>query len=128
VHPDFTPVIGALSNTATITNPGPDNVDPNPTNDQATDTDDVMAEADLGVAVDASPSGAPPAPHAVAGSSTAEDYHVTVTNNGPSTATGGYVATAQLPDGTTFDPANTACTETEGTITCDRTGIDPIAV
>ena len=128
VHPDFTPGIGALSNTATITNPGPDNVDPNPTNDQATDTDDVTAEADLGVAVDASPSGAPPAPHAVAGSSTAEDYHVTVTNNGPSTATGGYVATAQLPDGTTFDPANTACTETEGTITCDRTGIDPIAV
>lgn len=128
VHSDFTPGTGALSNTASITNFGPDNIDPNNTNDQATDTNDVTAEADLEVGVDASPSGTPPGPHAVAGSSTAEDYHVTVTNLGPSVAAGGYTATAQLPGGTAFDPGNTDCTESEGTITCDRTGIDPIAV
>ena len=128
VAPDFAPGTGALSNTATVDSSGADNTDPISGNDSATDTDDVTAEADLGVALDATPSGDPPDPHAVAGS-TAEDYDVTVTNNGPSTATGGYELTAQVPAGTSFnaDASDASCAAPEGPIVCDRTGIEPIA-
>ncbi len=97
---------------------------PTDVNDMASVTATAYAEADLGLAASVSPSGAPPSAHAVAGSATAEDYTVTVTNGGPSDATGGYKVTAPLPAGTSLDSgSDSSCSVSASTITCDRTAI-----
>jgi uncharacterized repeat protein (TIGR01451 family) len=96
-------------------------------NDSASPSVTVYAEADLAISATVSPNGAPPAAHAVAGSSTPEDYTITVTNNGPSDAQGGYKVTAPLPAGTTLDSgSDNSCSVSSGTITCDRTTISTL--
>ncbi len=86
-----------------------DSDDPNPGNDDASDSVDITFEADLGVTKTASPDPAVPG----------EDitWTIVVTNAGPSIATN--VVTADvLPLGVTFVSASPECTEAGGTVTC----------
>jgi fimbrial isopeptide formation D2 family protein/uncharacterized repeat protein (TIGR01451 family) len=118
----------SLSFSPTIVDPPTTPQPPDSTgNDSQTLTFDVVAQADLAITATATPNGAPPDAHAVAGATT-EDYDVTVTNNGPSNSVGGYKVTASLPAGTTFDAASDpSCSVTGVTITCDRTTIGTLA-
>ncbi len=83
--------VGSLVNTATAT--GGTAVDSNPGNNTATDTDTITATADLSVTKTA-PSGTVP-------QNTNVVFTITVTNNGPSGATG-VVVTDTLPAGLTY--------------------------
>ena len=105
---DIDPAVsGALSNTATAAPPA-GTTDPNPGNDSATDTDDLVPEADLSIAKSDGKT------HVMSGASTT--YTITVTNNGPSTVTGALV-TDQLPPGTTFVSATNGAIYDAGTNT-----------
>ena len=106
--------LGALSNTASVTGNEPDTA---PGNNSATSTVTVAAAvADVAVAMTASPS-----PVAVLGSVT---YQITLTNNGPSPATG-VVLTDTLPVGTLFASIDdlTDCAVSNGALTCNFTSI-----
>ncbi len=83
---------GSLSNTATIA-AGAGITDPTPGNNSATDTDTLVASADLAVTMTDSPD------PVVAGTNLT--YTVTVVNNGPSDAQGVSIS-LPLPAGTTF--------------------------
>ena len=83
--------VGSLVNTATAS--GGTSVDSNPANNSATDTDTITATADLSVTKTA-PSGTVPQFSNVV-------FTITVTNNGPSAATG-VVVTDNLPAGLTY--------------------------
>ena len=98
---------GTLSNTATVT-PPVGVTDPNPGNDSATDTDDLVPEADLAITKSDGKS------HVMPGTSTT--YTITVTNNGPSTVTDALV-TDPLPANTTFVSATNGATYDAGTNT-----------
>lgn len=116
---------GTLSNTATVTAPGAV-TDPMPTNDSATDTNTLGAEADLSVTKSDSPD--PVDPNATI------SYAVVVANNGPSDATS-VTLTDVLPAGTTFaslvqdsGPAflcSTPAPSATGTVTCTLAALAP---
>jgi uncharacterized repeat protein (TIGR01451 family) len=95
---------GQLSNTATVAVPG-DVTDPNPNNNSATDTDTLTPEADLRVSKSGSPD------PVIAGNSLT--YNLTVTNDGPSDATGVSLADNLPPTGVTYQSA----TPSQGTCT-----------
>ena len=103
--------LGALANTATVAAPA-GVTDPNPNNNTATDVDTLTPTIDLSIAKVDSPDpvvqGAPLI------------YTLTVTNNGPSNATG-VVMTDTLPAGVTFNTAIAAqgtCTQAGGIVNC----------
>ena len=101
--------VGQLSNTATVTMPGA-GVDPTPANNTATDTTTIVAEADLAVSKTDGTLVATPGETTV--------YTVTVTNAGPSAATGVTVSDV-LPAGATA--INWTCTASTGS-TCTASG------
>ena len=105
---------GTISNTATVTAPA-GLTDPNPANNTATDTDTLTPQADLSITNDDG------ATAAVPGGTTL--YTITVTNNGPSTATAATV-TDPLPAGTTT--ATWTATATAGSSIAAATGSGPI--
>ena len=100
---------GTLSNTATVTMPGV-GVDPTPANNSATDDTTVVAEADLSITKTDGTSTATP------GDTT--EYTVTVTNAGPSAATGAAVTDA-LPAGAAA--MNWTCSASSGS-SCAASG------
>jgi uncharacterized repeat protein (TIGR01451 family) len=87
---------GTLDNTATVTPPA-DVADPNPANNGATDTDTLTPQADLAVMKSVSDS-APSVGNTIT-------FTITLTDNGPSSATGVQVSDL-LPAGLTFVSAN----------------------
>ena len=95
----------ALSNTATVAG---NQTDTDPTNDSATETTAVSTSADLQITKTDS------ADPATAG--TDLTYTLTVTNNGPSNATG-VVVTDPLPAGTSFAAADGGGAEASGIVT-----------
>ncbi|OYO17574.1 hypothetical protein CGZ94_01350 [Enemella evansiae] len=106
VNPDFS---GDLTNRATATSTTPD---PNTENNSGGTTNPVGGSADLALAK------TPTSPRATAGG--AIGWTVTVTNNGPSDATGVQIKDA-VPAGVQNPTASingTACTLTDGTFTC----------
>src|SRR5205814_733177 len=114
---DFGPGTGALSNTASIAStPIPDG---NGSNDSSTDTDDVIARADLTIHKDGPTD-------ATAGDPAGFDYTLTVTNNGPSDNAGGFTVTDALPAGTTFHAGGSdpRCSASGQSLTClNATGL-----
>ena len=103
--------INTLTNNASVTTTI---IDPNAANNTVDEDTTVTTEADLSVAKtdDFDP--------VIAGDTTL-NYTVTVTNNGPSDATG-VELTDTLPGGVTFvsaTPDQGTCNEASGTITCD---------
>ena len=106
---------GPLSNTATITAPAGAN-DPTPGNNSATDTDTLVAQADVGVTLTDAPD------PQTAGSNVT--YTITATNGGPSTASN-VVVSFPLPANATFVSAavpgancTTPAAGQGGTVTC----------
>jgi uncharacterized repeat protein (TIGR01451 family) len=97
-----------LANTADVAGNQPD---PNPGNNGTTISTTVLVAADLAVAKVATPDSV------TAG--TALTYTITITNNGPSEATG-VTVTDPLPAGVTFQAAgsSSSCSATDGTVTC----------
>ncbi len=109
---------GTISTTATVTAPA-GVTDPGAANNTSTDTDQIAVSSDLSIAIT-------DAPDPVAPSGT-ETYTVTVTNNGPSTATG-LTVTDTLPAGSTFVSAAGAgwtCTQAALVVTCTRPTLPP---
>ena len=96
---------GTLSNTATVSHP----TDTDSNNDSATDSDTLTPQTDLGLALTTT------SLDAIPGST--KTFTATVTNNGPSSATGGTVSST-LPAGLTFS-ASGHCTEAAGVVTCN---------
>jgi uncharacterized repeat protein (TIGR01451 family) len=101
---------GRLTNTATVTPPGSD---PNAGNNSATDVDAVVPSPDLSIvkADSADP----------VAQNDPLTYALTITNNGPSDATGVTVVDP-LPAGVTFVssvPGPPTCNQSGGTVTCD---------
>ncbi len=92
--------LGTLTNTATVMPPA-GTTDPNPGNDSSTDTTTILASADLAADKDGPPG------FIVAG--TPVSFTITVTNAGPSTATG-VVLADPTPPGLTFVSNAGACT------------------
>lgn len=80
-----------------------------------TDTCIAATAADLDVTKTAAPSSGPPG--------TVLTYTVTVTNNGPATATD-VVVTDPLPDEVTFVSADAGCTHSLGTVTCEAGNLE----
>jgi uncharacterized repeat protein (TIGR01451 family) len=99
------PTPGSISNTASVTGA---QTDPNQANNQATATTTVQAAADLSITKTVTTK------KAKAGSPLA--YSITVTNSGPSAASG-VTVTDVLPAGETFQSASSGCSGTT-TITC----------
>lgn len=102
---------GTLNNTATITAPG-GTTETAPANNTATDSDTLTPRADMTVSKTDS------ADPSVAGTNLT--YTVTVTNNGPSNATG-VTLVDTLPPETTFvssTPGGPTCTHALGVVTC----------
>jgi len=97
---------GSLINTATV---AASTTDTNMANDSATDTDTLTPSADLSVSGVVTPS------PVVVGQMFTVD--VTVTNNGPSDATG-VVVTTTLPPNTTFDSTMGCAEDPNGVPTC----------
>jgi uncharacterized repeat protein (TIGR01451 family) len=95
---------GSVSNTATVSST---TTDPTPGNNSSTSTATIGASADIGI-VKAGPSTATPGSDVT--------YTLTVTNNGPSTATGVTVTDA-LPSGVTFVSATPSAGSCSGTTT-----------
>jgi uncharacterized repeat protein (TIGR01451 family) len=104
----------SISNTASVMTSSPD-VDPS--NDSSTATTTVTPSADLAVAKSG--------PSAVTAGTNAT-YSVTVTNNGPSTATN-VTLSDTLPAGTTFVSATSGCTHSAGVVTCTVPSLAPLA-
>ena len=109
-------VLPALTNTASITSSPL--VDPDASNDAATDVDTVTASADLSINKTDGVTTVKP------GSSTT--FTITVTNNGPSDVPAGVVVTDQVPAGTVASETEADCTLTGTTFTCTTTA--PLAV
>ena len=110
---------GPIANTASVT-PPTGVTDPDPGNNTTTVTSNTQPRADVAITKTASPS------PARAGDEVT--YTLTVTNNGPSTATGVTVTDA-LPTGTEFVSATSTkgtCTGT-ATVTCNIGSLDPTA-
>lgn len=100
---------GTLSNTATISS---DIVDPEPSNDSATESTTVGASADLSVTKVGTPDPVSPGDNLI--------YTVSVSNAGPSTAVD-VVVTDTLPAGVGFvsaTPDAGICSEAGGVVTC----------
>jgi len=107
---------GTITDTASV---AATTLDPAPANNTATATTTVGLTADLAVAIVGTPD-----PIAPGG---AETYTVTVTNNGPSTATS-VTVTDTLPAGATFVSAAGAgwlCTQAAGVVTCTLATLPP---
>ena len=104
-------VLPALTNTASITSSPL--VDPDASNDAATDVDTVTASADLSINKTDGVTTVKP------GSSTT--FTITVTNNGPSDVPAGVVVTDQIPAGTVASETEADCTLTATTFTCTTT-------
>jgi uncharacterized repeat protein (TIGR01451 family) len=98
---------GILTNSATAS---ASETDPNPGDNTATANTTVNPAADLKITKAAAPD------PALAGSSLT--YTLTVTNAGPSDATG-VVITDTLPGGITFVSASAGCTQAGGIVTCN---------
>ena len=98
---------GPITNSASVAG---SETDPNAANNNATETSAVVAETDLSITKSGSPD------PIVAGSTLT--YVVTVTNNGPSDATGVTIVDT-LPPGVAFVSASADCSEVSGTVTCD---------
>jgi uncharacterized repeat protein (TIGR01451 family) len=100
--------IGVLSNTVNITSP----IDPLNNNKSATDTTQIITQADLEVEVIA------PSSITV---NTPITYTINITNNGPSLAPN-VVLNYQLPEGASFlssDPGILVCTPGSSSVLCD---------
>ncbi|MFN7944385.1 MAG: IPT/TIG domain-containing protein [Blastocatellia bacterium] len=109
---------GKLTNSISVTGTLPDN---NPANNTASISNSVnAASADLSLAMNSSP---------VAVTLTAGQnisYSISVTNNGPSVASG-ITVTDTLPSGVTFVSASSAggnCTLSNGTVTCNLNNLN----
>jgi large repetitive protein len=100
-----------ISNTAVVSSEN----DNNNTDNSATEDTDVEKESDLSITKDDSVDPINPG-----GSLT---YTLTVTNNGPSTATN-VVITDTLPGGVTFVSASPGCTHNPGVVTCTISTLD----
>src|SRR2546425_571535 len=113
VAPDYPGT--TLTNTATIDSSPVS--DPNTANNSASDTDSVTKSADLSILKTAP---------ATAFAGTDIPYTLTVTNNGPSTSSGGTV-TDVLPVQVSFVSASAGCTNTAGTVSCTFGTLAPSA-
>jgi uncharacterized repeat protein (TIGR01451 family) len=107
---------GSIANTATVNLDSTWLVESNTTNNSATDTDSVVAAADLSITK-------------VAATTFAVDnnasYTLTVRNNGPQQAAGTITVTDVLPAGLTYvsgSGTGWACSNSSGTVTCTRAG------
>ena len=101
----------ALTNTASITSTPI--VDPDASNDAATDVDTVTASADLSINKTDGVTAVKPG--------TSTTFTITVTNNGPSDVPAGIVVTDQVPAGTVASESEANCTLTATTFTCTTT-------
>jgi uncharacterized repeat protein (TIGR01451 family) len=110
--------VGTLDNTATITAPG-GVIDPNLANNSATDSDTLGATADLSLTKTANPTGPVNVGNNIV-------YTLTVTNNGPSTATG-VVVTDILPANTTYVSNSCGAAFAAGTVTWNVGSLAPAA-
>jgi uncharacterized repeat protein (TIGR01451 family) len=98
---------GSLSNSATVSG---NETDPTPGNNTYTEGTDVDTEVDLALTKTDDPD------PVIAGNNLT--YEVTITNNGPSDATGVRLVDT-LPSGVTFVWASSGCNELSGIVTCD---------
>jgi uncharacterized repeat protein (TIGR01451 family) len=99
---------GTMSNTASISSP----IDPGANNKSATDTTEIVPQANLAVFASASPTAA---------ISTTITYTVLITNTGPNPATS-LTLTGTLGPGAVFvssTPGGPACSESAGKVTCN---------
>ncbi|HEV7893544.1 MAG TPA: hypothetical protein VGP08_23220 [Pyrinomonadaceae bacterium] len=106
---------GTIANTVTATPPAWI-TDASPANNTATDTDTVVAAADLSITKTS-------ASTFTVGSNAA--YTLTVTNGGPQSAAGTITVSDTLPAGLTYVSATGtgwACSNSSGTVTCTRAG------
>jgi uncharacterized repeat protein (TIGR01451 family) len=110
------PAGSVVTNTAVVTSGG--TPDPTPTNDRSTITTTVAASADLSV-VKTGPA------TATAGDPSGYDYTLTVTNNGPSSQTGGFSVSDTLPSGVSFG-SGAGCIAAGQLVTCSSP--DPLPV
>ena len=107
---------GSIVNTATISLDATWLAESNTSNNTATDTDTVVAAADLSITKIASSS------FAVGNSAT---YSLTARNNGPQSATGTITVSDTLPAGLTYVSATGtgwACSSAGAVVTCTRSG------
>jgi uncharacterized repeat protein (TIGR01451 family) len=103
----LTPTITAITNTASVTS----DLQSTPLSDSVTDP---IQQADLTLSKSDSPD------PVTAGQTLT--YTLSITNNGPSDATG-VVITDTLPAGVTFNFASAGCTESGGLVTCNIGGL-----
>lgn len=106
---------GTIANTVTATPPAWI-TDASPANNSATDTDTVIAAADLSITKTT-------ASTFTVGSNAS--YTLTARNNGPQSATGTITVSDTLPAGLTYVSATGtgwACSNSSGTVTCTRAG------
>jgi uncharacterized repeat protein (TIGR01451 family) len=103
---------GILSNTASITSP----IDPGTNNKSATDTSNIVVQANLAVLASAP---------LTATVSTPITYTVSITNTGPNIATG-LILTGTLGPGGVFvssNPGGPTCQESAGKVTCNLSNL-----
>ncbi|MDT5270100.1 MAG: hypothetical protein QOH49_2286 [Acidobacteriota bacterium] len=106
---------GTIANTVTA-NPPAWITDASPANNTATDTDNVIAAADLSITKTTASS------FTVGSNAT---YTLTATNSGPQSAAGTITVSDTLPAGLTYVSATGtgwACSNASGTVTCTRAG------
>jgi uncharacterized repeat protein (TIGR01451 family) len=106
---------GSIANTATVAPPAW-LTDATPANNSATDTDTVVAAADLQITKAAATG------FAVGNNAS---YTLTARNNGPQSAAGTITVSDTLPSGLTYVSAagtGWACSHASGTVTCTRAG------
>jgi uncharacterized repeat protein (TIGR01451 family) len=99
---------GTMSNTVSVTSP----IDPGANNKSATDTTDIVPQANLAVVASAPPTATVSLPIT---------YTVSITNTGPNPATG-LILTGTLGPGAVFvssDPGGPTCQESAGKVTCN---------